>query len=202
MTVQKLVIDIRSYWHAGGGRGGGAAQDAIVHRDADNFPILPGRHLKGLLRDALEAAEAWGWDGYQGLADTLFGDRTEVSARSAANSASRPLPGCLRVSSATLPPDTRAYLLSSRKDKVPLLFRTLYATAVRHDRGVASDKSLRGIEVAVPMELEATIEQIGEGEGAGDWPEKLEKALILLNAVGGYRKRGLGRARMRMEVLS
>ena len=100
MTSMTLVVDIHSYWQSGGGRGQGAVLDATAHRDADGLPVLPGRHLKGLLREALEAAERWQWQGYEGLAAKLFGDRTEEAKEKLENA--KPAPGYLRISDATL----------------------------------------------------------------------------------------------------
>ena len=49
----RLKIDIQSYWHPSTGRGQGSDVDALAHRDKDGIPCLPGRTIKGLLRDAV-----------------------------------------------------------------------------------------------------------------------------------------------------
>ncbi|MEJ2682664.1 MAG: RAMP superfamily CRISPR-associated protein [Gammaproteobacteria bacterium] len=50
---QLLKITFLDYWHAGGSHGQGFHTQATVARDHDGLPYLPGRTLKGLLRDAV-----------------------------------------------------------------------------------------------------------------------------------------------------
>ncbi len=197
MSAATLYIDIRHYWHAGGGRGAGAVLDAVVHRDPNGLPLLPGRHLKGLLRDALTRAEAWEWEGFaSGTAEQLFGRPADGNQPSE--------PGALRVTDATLPGDVAAWLASDNNDKggkcyLPYLFRSLYATAIDHESGTARDKSLRGIEVTVPLTLSARITPVPGREPPEGWPGLLAAVLPLIDAVGAHRSRGLGRAVLRIE---
>jgi hypothetical protein len=60
MKTLTLKLDILSYWHAGSGRGAAALADAVVVRDDTGLPYLPGRTVKGLVRDAMDLAEAAG----------------------------------------------------------------------------------------------------------------------------------------------
>ena len=192
----KLIVDIQGYWHAGGGRGAGAVLDAVVHRDSRGLPVLPGRHLKGLLRDALERAEAWGWDGFQGLADALFGQNSETT-----QSGAPPLPGSLRIGDAGLPHDLAAWLGASEKGRELRqgLFQAIYATAVDPVSGTALDHSLRGMEVVVPLKLEAIVSGVPGQQPPAGWQERIREVLPLVNAVGAYRTRGLGRACLSLE---
>lgn len=194
MSTYRIKIDLRGYWHPGGGRGQGMVLDATCHRDADGLPVLPGRHLKGLLRDALERAQAWDWDQHDGLAAHLFGDRPEDTSDRTPN------PGCLRVGDARLPEDIANHLTT--KDGQALrtgLFRSLYATAVSHHTGTAEDRSLRGIEVVVPVPLFADISPIPGQEPPIDWEARLKAVLPLIDSVGAHRNRGLGRAVLTLE---
>lgn len=191
-----LRIDLRGYWHAGGGRGGGAVVDAVVHRDSSGLPVVPGKHLKGLLRDAVERAEAWEWMDYAGLSEALFGTRTEATEQGIV-----PKPGCLRVGDGRLPVAVSDWLGSRAGDKSrPGLFRNLYASAVDHNSGTALDKSLRGMEVTVPLQLEAQISVLPGMRLPENWVEKIQRILPLIDAVGAYRTRGLGRAVLTLEV--
>lgn len=193
-----LKIDLRGYWHAGGGRGGGAVVDAVVHRDSNGLPVVPGRHIKGLLRDALERAEAWGWDGCDGMSEVLFGARTET-----AQADTVPTPGCLRIGDARLPAEVADWLGSKVGSALrPQLFRSIYASSVEHQSGTALDKSLRGIEVAVPLTMDAPISIIPGCTAPDDWKENIAYILPLINAVGAHRTRGLGRAVLTLEVNS
>ncbi|WP_019627861.1 RAMP superfamily CRISPR-associated protein [Thioalkalivibrio sp. AKL10] len=196
MNAARLTIDIRSWWHPGSGRGGGAVVDATAHRDADGLPVLPGRHIKGLLRDALECAETWGWAGHEGLAQRLFGTRTEDAG------GQPPQPGCLRVSDARLPQDIAAYLSGHEigRGLIPGLFHSRFATAIDHDTGTALDHSLRGIEVVVPLQLEAQVQPVPGRAPQEGWDARLAEVLPLIRAVGAGRHRGLGRAELALEV--
>lgn len=196
MKPARLTIDIHSWWHPGSGRSGGAVVDATAHRDANGLPVLPGRHLKGLLRDALECAENWNWAGHAGLPERLFGNRTGNAG------AHPPQPGCLRVSDGRLPEDTAAYLANHQTGRtlIPKLFHSQFATAVDHDSGTALDHSLRGIEVVVPLQLAARIEPLPGRIPPEDWSERLAEVLPLIRAVGAGRHRGLGRAELALEV--
>lgn len=193
MTVASLTLDVRSDWQAATGRGAGYFLDALVHRDAAGLPCLPGRTVKGLLRDAVSRAEHFGWlDAPAGLTERLFGVRDGVTT-----------PGALRVSNAGLPPHVQRFLATDGAvDLRAHLFRTVYSTAIDHDTGSASDHSLRGVEVAVPLELTATIEQLPGTPVEDDWVACVRQALPLLGALGAQRNRGYGRVQCRLEVPS
>jgi len=196
MKSAVLHINIKNYWHAGSGRGSGAVLDAVVHRDNRGLPVLPGRHIKGLLRDALLRAADWEWDNYSGLAERLFGEASENRP----HDAPPPLSSCLRISDATLPEDVMVWLSSEPgRDLCSHLYRSLYATAINHETGVAEDKSLRGIEVTVPLALSATISLLAGQQAPKNWQQKIAKVLPLINAVGAHRARGLGRAELHLQ---
>ncbi|RMG29611.1 MAG: hypothetical protein D6721_05670 [Gammaproteobacteria bacterium] len=203
MNAACLEIELLGYWHAGGGRGAGAVLDAVVHRDPNGLPVLPGRHLKGLLRDALARAEAWDWPGVPtGSTETLFG----APAREGKGKEHPPAPsspGCLRVSDATLPDELAHWLAGSGgKGSLPHLFRSLYATAIDHETGTARDRSLRGIEVVVPLTLFSRITPVPDREPPPDWQDRIRAVLPLIDAVGAHRTRGLGRAILRLKEVA
>lgn len=188
MTAATLSIDIRSYWHPGTGRGSGYHLDAVTHEGADGLPRLPGRTLKGLLRDAVFRAESWNWGEVPaGSTETLFGalGREDRGTR----------PGLLRISDATLPAEVAAWLgAMDGKGLVAGLYLEHFSTAIGPD-GIATDRSLRGMRVVVPLELEATIDLVpGVALGGLDWRGLLEAVFPLVPAVGAHRTRGLGRA--------
>ena len=72
MEILKLTVEILSYWHAGSGLGRGADLDALVLRNGDDLPYLPGRTLKGLLREAFMICEEMG-HAQKGRTAELFG---------------------------------------------------------------------------------------------------------------------------------
>lgn len=188
-----LKIDIHEYWHAGSGRGEGAGADALVVRTAGGLPYLPGRTVKGLLRDATLMAEAAGRLP-QGRTAELFGQR--VGDSEASQGAGRFLgrPGLLRVSDGRLghgDQEQKAWegLGRSKPHLLAGLTATLSSTKI-DERGQAENKTLRTVEVAVPVTMCCEVTDGGEG---GAWPEDLSVALPLVRSLGSKRTRGLGR---------
>lgn len=215
MTDTRLLqVDIRSYWHAGTGRGSGNHLDALVERDADGLPFVSGKMLKGLLRDAVNRATTW--DVLPVLQDKttvpqpidvvelLFGSpgfgRDNVPS-------DETKPGVLKISDARMP----AVLCDWLRGDTPehrrwrgQLQRSVYSTAIDSDSGVAKGGSLRGQEVTVPMQLESRIRLLPLVHQLPDdltrefvtahWSEIVQQALPLVRAVGSNRTRGLGRA--------
>lgn len=190
-----LTVDVRSYWHAGTGRGSGHHLDALVEV-RDGIPYLPGKHLRGLLRDAVYRLERWGTDPFvigKGDTERLFGPRVN-GTDSSAREKLKPLSGMLAVSDASLPEDVRQWLQTDEgKKHLPHLFREHHSTAIDDQTGIAENRSLRGMQIAVPLVLEAEIERVKPVDGC-DWKEKIRFALPLVRAVGGHRSRGFGRS--------
>lgn len=192
--IHKLIFDIRSYWHAGTGQGSGSHLDAIVQKDSHGLPILPGRSVKGLLRDAVLQAEQLDWfsdlqapSGSDSPTELLFGKKPSENSDQEGHD-----PGLLRIGSATLPAEMVAWLSediqASYRTK---LFREMHSTAIDEKTGTALDKSLRGIEVTIPLILEAPLSI--QGESDWPWQEYLKMALPLLRHIGSKRNRGMGR---------
>lgn len=188
MTAVILKIEIRSDWHPGTGRGSGFHLDAVTYEGADGLPRLPGRTLKGLLRDALYRAEAWGWaEVPTGTTKALFGARADQDGETTT--------GLLRVGDATLPAEVAAYLASAAgQPLVPGLYRERFSTAIDPKTGVAAGRSLRGMRVVVPLTLFAPIAEVPGVAPVADWRKGLGAVLPLIDAVGAHRTRGLGRA--------
>jgi hypothetical protein len=218
MNAATLRIDIQTYWHPGTGRGSGFHLDALTHTGADGLPRLPGRTLKGLLRDALYRAERWGWPAVPaGTTRCLFGSRTGGTKPEPAGPTADPppdenlsTPGLLRVADATLPEDVAAWLATEDGRKlIPGLYREHFSTRIEIGTGVALGRSLRGMRVVVPLELTARISEVpgplhAEEDRAllarlqtdGDWKTVLKAVFPLIPAVGAHRTRGFGRARL------
>lgn len=201
-AAARLTIDIHGYWHPGTGRGRGAGTDALSHQDANGLPELPGRSVRGLLRQAVHDARLLGWYGEPenapGYDDILFG--TNKMEAGIANQ-----PGWLRVDTARLPTDVAAWLAQSGQHRQRAeLYRTIYSTAI-DPQGSAKDGSLRSQEVVVPLTLTAGIDIMPRAQEIHeslpeDWANILQTALPLISAVGSKRNRGLGRATLSLEV--
>jgi hypothetical protein len=189
-----------SYWHPGTGGGLGAQADARV-RSARGLPVVPGRTLKGVLRDACARAEALGW--FADLSSPPASTWTFALFGKPANAESGSVPGALRISSAELDlPTLEAYtaLPASQQTEARKGMRAYLHQTALDDHGVAKDGSLRGIEVYVPIPLEARIELAPSAIGsAQEAYAVLTRCLPLVEGLGAHRTRGLGRVALSLE---
>ena len=211
-------FELLTYWHAGTGRGDGERADAVVQRTADGLPFLPGRTVKGLLRHAVELGRRVGmgiqhedvvrWFGsaIEGPSDT----EDRVDRLEAARFSTRE--GVLRVGSAELGADWAAWARSvgsaarsvarahgddpalAQVPELAPLFATLASTSIS-ETGVAAERTLRTLEVAVPMALVAEL----EGPDGDGWLAALQRVSPFLRALGSGRNRGLGRVALTLE---
>jgi hypothetical protein len=212
-----LTLEILSYWHCGSGLGRGPALDAVVRRGRNGLPILPGKTLKGLLRDAAREAEGLGLL-EQGTSSRLYGSDPFEEERGAEEAEAtleacryRTTRGICHIGTAW--PGGSQQEVACMKDwaeqpgsrlAVSQLFRSLASTKI-DENGIASDKSLRSIEVVVPMTLYAELAWTG-GDRAEEsettqqnWLRWIETSLPFLRGVGGHRTRGLGRTMAKLE---
>jgi len=197
MNSMKLTVDIQSYWHAGTGQGSGHHLDALVATDRSGIPYLPGKTLRGLLRDAVWRLECWG--SLPALIPTgttviLFGSTPFSDESGAMVSRDVTVPGSLYISNATLPDEVCRWLATDgAAEQRSLLFREHLSTAVEPS-GVAKPHSLRGIQVTVPLMLEAEASLLRqEASDSLDWQAVIQQAMPLIRAVGSHRSRGFGR---------
>jgi len=186
MTVSSIFLrfDIRSEWHLGSGRDGGAYADSLVLKTHNQLPFLSGKSIKGLLRQAFFDALFYGWlkDADEQSVLMLFGQegRDEQSQ------------GQLRIGSATLSDTEIAYFSQYPKAKKQL-YNVRYFTAIDAETGVAKAHSLRAMETVIPLILEARIDMTNLSvEARSLFIRWLSTALPLIEAVGGKRRRGMG----------
>lgn len=213
---RKLKVELLSWWQAGSGRGAGKVLDSTVHRSASGLPEIPGKTLKGLLRSAMDRAEAAGvvergrserWFGsfilgrQQALAPREGEEAGDAAARHLEKARFSTQPGVLWFGSAVLPRPWQEWASSLNNTGTectgsPLyqLFSTVASTAI-DENGVAAEHTLRVREVAVPMTLTATL--IGPEDTA--WPEDIQASLLFLHSLGTRRNRGYGRLRATLE---
>ena len=197
-----LIFDIRSFWHAGSGHGKSQALDMLVIKDLDGLPYLPGRTVKGLLRDAVQRAEHWDRVPEK-LTDLLFGTEAEVKKRTRFETD----PGLLSFNDARLPDDLADWIVSRDSAlRDPALregfYQEIHATSIDPDTGCAREGSLRGMEVTIPLKISARImAQPGRTIPAvhHNWIAEIRRCLPLIRGLGVGRTRGLGRCRVTLE---
>lgn len=172
MCTIRYKIDFFSNWHCGSGLAAGADVDALVIRDSQGLPYVPGRTLKGLLREAVEKL----FPGNDSL-DLLFGISGDMDSHQV---------GCLFFGNATLPDSESRYILEN--DLSLHLFQTFASTAIDEKTGLADAHSLRKIETVIPCILEGEILNVPE-EGVN----LLKDAMAFIKRMGSGRNRGYGR---------
>jgi len=162
----KYKVEFFDYWHLGSGMSAGAALDALVVKDEFGLPFVPGKTIKGVLKEMLEILD-------KEKALKIFGDKGENIANS-------------YFSNALLDEETRVYL-SQNRELCNKLYSKLSSTKIDKD-GIADDKSLREIEVVIPLTLYGEIET--------DEEEFIIKAMGMIKQIGLNRNRGLGRCQI------
>lgn len=186
MYKAKIRFNFLSPWHMGSGFGEGAHLDAIPVKTASGLPYIPGRSVKGLFREAVMLAEECG-QLPDGTTVRLFGTRNEELSRYETES------GQLRFTNATMDPAMEEWASdpenkSIKQKAVKELFMPLASTKIEGN-GLACDKSLRKIEVTLPVELEAEVEILSDPSSVSH----LQTAARLIRQAGSDRHRGLGR---------
>lgn len=210
----QLSIQFQNFWHAGSGRSSGHHLDAICLKDKNQLPYFPGRQLKGILRQAVRRAEAWGWYKTNTLASGLAQSHEELLFGSTSQDSERhhTFAGVLQVDNANLSAPEYIYLQNAEQAQLrEFLFDEIFSTAI-DDNGTAKKYSLRGVEVCMPTQLFAPLflqftaldhshqEQQEKWLATQDPWEILRKALPLIDALGAHRSRGLGEAILSLSV--
>ena len=183
MTIN-YELKFFDYWHVSSGLSGGAALDSYVIKDSAGLPYVPGKTIKGLVR---EAAELF-WD--QGDIDKCFGSRGGKGEQK--NNDDTTQAQCY-FSSATIDEKIAAEITSNKLERN--LFEIISATKI-DENGIVADKSLRDIEVVLPITLIVKIEKIDD-----KFSYNLVRALKSVKRMGLNRNRGLGRCEFEIKEL-
>lgn len=179
----KYKVEFHTYWHCGSGLAAGADVDSLVIKDADELPFVPGKTMKGLLREAVEDIR-----NFRGIAldeqfKETFGyfekDKDEM------------MRGCAFFSNAELSPSEREAIIANKVAR--LMYKAVSNTAI-DDNGIAKEHSLRKTEVVVPCTLYGHILNVPNESVA-----ELCEALKYIKRLGQSRNRGLGRCTITIE---
>lgn len=177
MTDIKFKIQFHSPWHCGSGLSAGADVDALVIKDEDKLPFIPGKTLKGLIREAVEDFLTFTGGSFEDCIKRTFGEVDEKESNHTKGEAFF----------------TNAYLdecdinYIKRNNLQTFLYKKISSTAI-NEEGVAEKHSLRSFEVVVPCTLYASILFVDES-----FAPTIIKSLGLIKRLGMKRNRGLGR---------
>lgn len=183
MLRTTMILNMQGYWAVGSGKGGGNEVDSRIDRDSDGLPYVPGKMLKGLIKDACFRLKETGNSNYE-FVSGLFGGTEKSDGLNRTDTKS----GKIYISDARLSDALRVALLKDDAARNNLT-RNVYSTAIDDKTGTADEGSLRGYEVAVPMKLYAIMECDCKKEEFDCIKFAAEK---LVYAVGAHKSRGLG----------
>jgi CRISPR/Cas system CSM-associated protein Csm3 (group 7 of RAMP superfamily) len=199
MARMTLKFEFLSYWHCSSGKGDGPGADLLAIRDASGLPYIPGKTVKGLLRNAVDwLDELESGEERIDTATDMFGTAIPSDGKERVSTLEgfrhRTMAGRLRIDSAELGHDVtqrrqwRAWAMSDvGKRQIQFLATTVASTRMNGD-GVADDGSLRMVEVIVPLTLYADVESDAQSD-----LNRIGDALPLLREMGTGRNRGYGR---------
>lgn len=176
MDPIRYIIELSSFWHIGSGVGSGNNEDAIVIVDDNGVPYIPGKSIKGLVKDSARLLN-------RSLKppisiDNLFGIESDHYEGE----------GALKFSN--------AYPIAYDKIKeYPEIMKSSRRQISMNEHNVANDQSLRKIQVIRPCKLIGEIDEIPDEP---DDSRHVKKCLELIKFIGGNRTRGLGRCKVRV----
>lgn len=194
-------LTFTSDWRIGTGGGRAASVDAVILRDADDLPFVPGKTLRGVWRDAAEelaaALDAAGRSAWGGRVEALFGDQPALGQTAVRQE------GLLTVRPARLPETIRNRLAAAELAPLRRALAHERANNRLDARGTTLDDHLRFGEVARrDLSLEAEISLDDDPLDPDETRRMLallQAAAVFVDGVGAGRRRGLGACELRLK---
>jgi len=201
MKTLNYKIKILSDWHIGSGLDSATNVDTLVLKNELQLPYIPGKTIKGLIKDAVQDMIDVGQVFEIAMIrifgkpikdiklkkeelTKIFGDRVkDIDLDDDESQIS--IPGSAFFENAILPETDFKDI--TKNNLSSFLYRNIASTAIG-ENGVALEKSLRVSEVTTPLSLEGTISGLHEEDY-----KLLTKAILLVRHLGVNRNRGLGR---------
>ena len=176
-------VTFLTWWHCGSGQAAGPDVDELAIKDNEGLPYIPGRTMKGLLKDACRQMGIYGLEGMDSKRiSSVFGYHDDTAGSYSEK-------GSAFFSDVVLPvSDRRA--IAADKGLRKALFSSMAATSIGDD-GIAKDHSLRKIQVTVPCALYGTVANVPDDDTA-----MLAQAMKFIKRVGLGRNHGLGRCKI------
>lgn len=187
-------IKFFSDWHCGSGLSAGADIDLLVIKDQKtNLPYIPGKTMKGLIREAVEEIEKLSCLDPQ----SEKGETSEIGKSASKkvfgyfDKESKAEIGLSFFTNATLSEGLQNAVVANNLSNY--FYQSVASTAIG-DNGVAKQHSLRRMEVAIPCELEGAILNVPD-----DLVNIIKDGLFFIKRLGQHRNRGLGRCQITIE---
>lgn len=194
MTNIKYQVTFFSQWHCGSGLSKGADVDALVIKDEDGLPFIPGRTMKGLVKEATEELlflqNGWTEEKRDAFIQT-FGNSEDRDYSHDNSDSLKARRGNAFFGNAELDENERAAIIGNKLQK--MLYNQTASTAIGKD-GIAEEHSLRQTETVVPCRLHGEISGVDERIA-----DTVVGALRFIKRIGVNRTRGLGRCDIKGE---
>jgi len=181
MATLQYKIEFTSFWHTGSGLSSGTESDLVVIKDKNGLPFIPGKTLKGLLREAAEIIN--GFDNKlvsQNFINKVFGERSDEDSKEI------PQEAICFFTDAYLSETVRQYLIENESQKKSL-YKNISSSKI-DGNGQTVDHSLRQMEVTIPLELYAEVIDLPKED-----QNQLENCFNWVKKMGLNRSRGFGR---------
>ncbi len=176
MNTIKYEITFHTDWHCGSGLAAGADVDALVVKDKNEMPFIPGKTIKGLIREAVEEIR-----GFQEKQD----DEAFVKAFGFFDDKEQKEKGCMFFTNAEL--EKEEYDAITSNNAARFMYRDIASTAI-DDNGIAKEHSLRKMQVVVPCTLHGEILNVPD-----NMADEIVRSFGFIKRMGQNRNRGLGR---------
>lgn len=183
MSNLTLKIQFFSPWHCGSGLSAGADTDALVIKTPQGLPFVPGKTIKGLVREAVED--------YAALKEENIKLEEAFGVEASQEGSTTIQKGYLYFTNAELSKDEAQAIIATHAED--FLYINKVETAIG-ENGITKEHSLRTIETTVPCTLYAQIMHVDE-----TLENLIEPALGLIKHMGVGRNRGLGRCQFTIE---
>ncbi len=173
----KYKIEFFDDWHTGSGLTSGADIDALVIKDKNNLPFIPGKTMKGLIKEAVDAIMQFQKPENTKSYLSTFGAKSDKEKE---NQMSESF-----FTNAVLSEELSCSIVSNKLQE--FLFRDISSTAI-NENGIAKEHSLRRTETTIPCTLYGEIKNVPD-----EFSEIIGDGLKLIKRLGKGRNRGLGR---------
>jgi CRISPR-associated protein Csx10 len=200
--MSKLTITMLTDWHVGSGTGRPGNIDRLIQRDRHNLPYIPAKTLTGILRDGCELVAAGLDEGLQGewhnYLEYLFGSQPAIAQGVVEET---PIPAALSLRSAYLP-KTLNDALQGQPELISALTFVKPGVAIDSHLGTAKPDCLRFEEMARGgsyLEAEYRLDPRLKGEQLEAAKALLVAGVSTIERLGGKRRRGAGRCRIKLS---
>jgi CRISPR/Cas system CSM-associated protein Csm3 (group 7 of RAMP superfamily) len=183
------TITFFSEWQCGSGLAAGADVDVLAIRDKDGLPYVPGKTVKGLVREAIETLYDFQKKDKSALIE-IFGNSKDKNNKKIEDSDDNHTSLLMEKGKSFF---TNAVMDKTLADKikdnhaVEYLYRSVASTSILNN-GIAQKHSLRKVETVVPVTLHGEILEVPDS-----LVEDINDALRYIKRLGSGRNRGLGR---------